>query len=210
MAANTSLQGGAALTLEQRIARLEAALRGGPPVLNAQGAPTHQSTDLGSALNAWGDLYASGVIIGNARVDIAALSGSAPVYAFHESDATFEWPPDTLTRCMAMVFSGVGKASTMSGIVPGPGGGATTVTIGGVTISSGKGPSRISTVVSDSLGWGTVNEGARIGLQRSGAKLFTGLSQGASIGISIGAGDPASFAGDIAGDDGFALLFGIA
>ena len=64
MSAGSNLQGGGGLTLEQRVANIEAALRGGPPVIDAQGANTHQSTDLGGPMNAWRRVYAELLSLG--------------------------------------------------------------------------------------------------------------------------------------------------
>ena len=89
MSAGSNIQGAGGQTLEQRIANIEAALRGGPPVIDAMGVPTDGDVDIGSALNAWRDVFANGLVVGGARVDIAALAGSAAVYVFDASDATF-------------------------------------------------------------------------------------------------------------------------
>ena len=108
MSAGSNLQGGGGLTLEQRIANIEAALRGGPPVIDALGVPTDDDVDLGSALNAWRDVFANGLVVGGARVDIAALAGSAPIYVFDASDATFAWPGTQTTALMLLWSSASG------------------------------------------------------------------------------------------------------
>ena len=147
MSAGSNLQGGGGQTLEQRIANIEAALRGGPPVIDALGAPTDDDVDLGSALNAWRDVFANGLVVGGARVDIAAVAGSAPVYAFGENDPTFSWPGNRTTALILLwsAGSGGGGGGSSSGLgstfgFAGDPGAATTATIGGMTYSSGAAP----------------------------------------------------------------------
>ena len=150
MSAGSNLQGAGGLTLEQRITNIEAALRGGPPVADALGVPTDGDVDLGSALNAWRDIFAVGLVVGGARVDVASLATSAAVYPFTASDATYSWPGDQ-TRVLMLLWSsasgggGGGGAGNLDGNNYDPGsrgsfggnGFATTVTIGGTTYSSG-------------------------------------------------------------------------
>ena len=47
MSAGSNIQGAGGQTLEQRIANIEAALRGGPPVIDAMGVPTDGDVDIG-------------------------------------------------------------------------------------------------------------------------------------------------------------------
>ena len=74
MSAGSNLQGGGGLTLEQRVANLEAALRGGPPVIDAQGANTDGTTDLGGPMNAWRRVYAQLISLGGEDFNPQALS----------------------------------------------------------------------------------------------------------------------------------------
>ena len=92
MSANTDLQGGGALTLEQRIARVENALRGGPPVVDSQGAPTDGAIDLGSAANTWRRIYAEQRPSRRDQTLISVpLAEATPGYAF-DASGDFDWP----------------------------------------------------------------------------------------------------------------------
>ena len=215
MSSGSELQGGGGLSLEQRVTKLEAFLRGGPGVVNALGASTDGQIDLGSALNKWRDLFATGIVIGSDRVDVASLAGSAAVYVFDATDATFEWP-GTHTKCFAIAGSGVAGSRTTTASSGGDGG-ATTVTIDAATLSSAPG-GRIARstfgAVASRAGWRTANEppgnatSDQIGLQTIRSRFFDGLSHGDEIDVQIGAGGAAgSGAGAAAGDDGFAILF---
>ena len=102
MSAGSNLQGGGGQTLEQRIANIEAALRGGPPVIDALGVPTDDDVDLGSALNAWRDIFANGLVVGGARVDVAGLATATGVYVFDASDAAFSWPANRTTALILL------------------------------------------------------------------------------------------------------------
>ena len=64
MSADSSLQGSGGQTVEQRLANLEAALRGGPPVIGAQGQLAGGAVNLGSAMNPWDRVYAETLILG--------------------------------------------------------------------------------------------------------------------------------------------------
>lgn len=59
---------------EQFIQELYSALRGGPPVANAQGDPTNEAVDLGSATNAWRRLYAREIVLGGVTFSPTALA----------------------------------------------------------------------------------------------------------------------------------------
>ena len=73
MSAGSNLQGAGGQTLEQRVANLEAALRGGPPVIDAQGAPTDRATDLGGPMNAWRNAYLERLILGGDEFPLLAM-----------------------------------------------------------------------------------------------------------------------------------------
>ena len=146
MSAGSNLQGAGGLTLEQRIANIEAALRGGPPVVDAVGVPTDDDVDLGSALNAWRDVFANGLVVGGARVDVAGLAVATGVYVFDANDPTFSWPANRTTALILLWSAsggggGGGGGGTTGdrgeGGTDGGPGGASTVTISGMTYSSG-------------------------------------------------------------------------
>ena len=108
MSAGSNLQGGGGQTLEQRVANIEAALRGGPPVIDALGVPTDDDVDLGSALNAWRDVFANGLVVGGARVDVAGLATATGVYVFDANDAAFVWPANRTTALILLWSAGGG------------------------------------------------------------------------------------------------------
>ena len=151
MSAGSNLQGAGGQTLEQRVANIEAALRGGPPVIDALGVPTDDDVDLGSALNAWRDIFANGLVVGGARVDVAGLATATRTYVFDADDAAFLWPANR-TKALMLLWSaggggggGGGEGNLPRPDSPGEDGGtggtgnAVTVTIAGVTYSSGGG-----------------------------------------------------------------------
>ena len=196
---------------------LYAALRSTLAPRTAAGIVEPGAADLGSTTNPWQRLYVEELVAGGQIVDLAAAAVSASIFVFDASDATFSWP-GSQSKCLAIAFSGVGGGDGLgTGAAP-TDGGATTITRGGVTVSSRPGLAG-STTLSEIAFWGNYAESntaggsrRRFGSQRSQARIFTGVAQADMFNIQIGSGgtgrvhnDPTRGGQD--GDDGFALLF---
>ena len=151
------------------------ALRGTFAPRNNAGDVGDGAADLGSSTNNWDRAYIKRLIAGGNLVDIASLAVSAATYIFDATDASFSWP-GSQTKCLAFVQSGTGRT---------PNGGATTVTIGGTTASSGV---------------------ASNGLPNNRYHAFTGISQGDTLGIQIG-GAGTLAAGSLPAASGFVILY---
>ena len=145
------------------------AFRGTLAPRNNAGRVRPSSADLGSPTFPWRRLYVDELVAGGEVVDLASIAVSAATYVFDATDANFAWP-GSQTKCMVLA------GSTTE--IPGQGSStATTVTVGGTTVSTG-------------------NHNA--GEFRFKYRLITGISQGAVVNIQIAAGSD---------DDGFAILF---
>ena len=152
MSAGSSLQNWGGLTVDQKLNALRNALRGGPAVLDAQGAPSDGTTDFGSAANTIRRLYAENLRIGAVDVDIRPLADATPGYAF-DASADFDWPYDGISKALVWMVSaesgsgGGGAANATdddpdSDLVRGRGGeggdgGESTVEFGSTTLTSG-------------------------------------------------------------------------
>ena len=189
------------------------ALRGTFAPRNNAGNVGDGAADIGSSTNNWDRIYAKQLIVGGNAIDLAAIAASATIYVFDATDASFSWPLSK-TKCLAFAFSGVAGGEGTTGT--GADGGATTVTRGSATLTSraqpaSAGPGGIAPTESRYFGWGNTAAGFGanddIGTQRARTRIFTGLSQGDSFNIQLGAGGAGGSGGGAAGDDGFALLF---
>ena len=186
------------------------------PVIDAMGAPTDGDVDIGSALNAWRDVFANGLVVGGARADIAALAGSAAVYVFDASDATFSLARHS-NRCpnAPVVRSQRWRRRRHR---PRPrrfgqrrrGGVAATVTIGGMTYSSGATAGGEGDLVRDGGNLSTIRYSIPGGAGTFGADghrggdgaivlryfVHSGLSEGDAISIVVPAGGEGGAGGE--------------
>ena len=125
------------------------ALRGVLVPRDAAGVPAAGAADLGSTTVPWDSAYVNQIVVGGSQVDVAALAVGAPIYPFPASDSSFSWP-GSQTRCLMLLWSsasgggggGSGGGSNQDGNTGQQGGAgvATTVTIDGMTYSSGASP----------------------------------------------------------------------
>ena len=155
MSAGSSLQNWGGLTVDQKLNSLRNALRGGPPVLDAQGAPSDGTTDFGSAANTIRRLYAENIRLGASDLDLRPLVDATPGYAF-DASGDFDWPFGSISKALVWMVSaesgsgGGGAANAIAndsaaaravgrGGGGGPGG-ASTAAFGGVTLTSGSAP----------------------------------------------------------------------
>ena len=167
MSATSGLPINAAATVEQRLAAIEAALRGGPPVVNALGVVTDGAVDLGAAMNKWRDIFATGLVVGNQRVDLTGLANTSALRFFLANQANWQWPY-TQSNALCLMVSGTG-----------PTGGETTFqVVGGASLRSGRyqNPAPPSSNV-------FFNQRLQMG-------RLTGLTAASRLNVNIGAAGP--------------------
>lgn len=137
------------------VVALYGALRGALVPRTADGEARHLAADLGTTTKWWNRIFVRSLVVGGEEVNVANLAAAAPAYVFAESDPAFSWPAD-LPNCLAVLYSGgsggSGGAAALNGfpnnLASGgrpEAGGATTLTIGGRTFSTGQ-PFRGGTV----------------------------------------------------------------
>lgn len=191
------------------------ALRGVLVPRRADGVAADGAADLGTAEKAWDKLFVKRLIIGGAQVDIAALAVGAPAYVFTASNPNFVWP-GSQTRCLCLLWSGGSGGnggSRAPNLAPPGDGGATTVTHGATTVSTGRVQTANAQVGSQAYtgavvpylarlneavrgaggkgGLGTSTTGVNDGLpgiQNKQYFLLTGMAKGDTLNIQIGAG----------------------
>ena len=219
------------------------ALRGAFVPRDAAGVVGAGSADLGSTTVPWDSAYINALIVGGAAVDVAALANSAPIYPFRASDSSFSWPGGQ-SRALILLWGsaggggggGGGGVSSSDGDKGGDGA-ATTVTIGGVTYSSGASPGGRGGAAGAQIAQGGQGRrdaltlaipggaagvgGAASGGQRHGEGgtsgscilryfIHTGLSQGDSLAVSVATANGDGGAGGPAGGSGNAGTDGTA
>lgn len=200
---------------------LYGAVRGVFVPRNAAGEVRAGAASLGNSTYPWDEVHAQALVIGGSAVNVAAFAAASPSFVFAADEPAFAWP-SAAARCLAIVASGVGggQSSGSGNQSFGANGGASTVTVGGVTLTSGAGPGggRTGAVfpIQQSTGWTThAAAGSSVraaGRQNVRARIFAGLSLGQTMAVAIGSGGAgASFGSPGAdGDDGFAILYAIA
>ena len=198
-------------TLLASLNALYAALNGTLGPRDAAGLSVAAGADLGSTTKPWDAAYITQLIAGGQLVDVASLALAAPFYIITADDDSFLWPSSTKTKCLAWAISGCGGGRS-SGGVNGQNGGATTITFGGVTVSSGIGPGSEgggSQTNRDAVSLGAFAHGGNqpvrsnsSGLTSGNYRLLTGLDETSTLDIAIGAGGAGGTQSGVDGQDG--------
>ena len=158
MAANSNLQGTPGITpaeLQQAVNSLYAALRNGPPPLDAIGAPTDGTVDLGGPQNRYRALYATSIHLGTLEVDADFLAGLL-------QRSTISLTPATTGSGLDLRSAGLVPADARNATIQGRsggggagggggGGGEPFMTISNVRAQSGGGGGGVSSVELDSF-----------------------------------------------------------
>ena len=128
------------------------ALRGAFVPRDSAGVVGAGAADIGSTTVPWDVAYINSLNVGGLDVDVAALAVGAAVYPFTASNLSFDWPGGQ-TRALMLLWgsasgggggggNGGDASDNSSGNSGGTGGdgAAATITIGGMTYSSGASP----------------------------------------------------------------------
>ena len=136
------------------------AFRGTFAPRNNAGDVGDKAADLGSATNNWDRRIFDRLVAGGIEVDLASVAVSAAIYVFDADDASFAWP-GSQTKCLLLRFRALREVKEIS---PGTGtdGGATTVTIGGVTFEFAPMNGCQRSWQPSIYGWGNTASGLRI------------------------------------------------